>query len=67
MAEIKKLVVPDLGSDETFSVAEVFVKIGDHIQNETPLFALESDKAVMEIPSPVEGILTSFSVSSTLR
>jgi len=49
--------IPDLGDFEDVPVIEVFVKVGDRIQAEEPLIALESDKATMEVPSGDSGVV----------
>ncbi len=54
--------VPDLGDFKDVAVIEVLVKPGDRIAPETPLLTLESDKAAMDVPSPVEGIVESLLV-----
>ncbi len=46
--------VPDVGSDEV-TVIEVMVKAGDTVEAEQSLLTLESDKASMDLPSPVAG------------
>jgi pyruvate dehydrogenase E2 component (dihydrolipoamide acetyltransferase) len=38
-------------------VIEIFVKVGDRVKAEDPLVALESDKATMEVPSPLSGVV----------
>jgi dihydrolipoamide dehydrogenase len=47
--------VPNIGDFENIDVIEVLVTPGDSIEVETPLITLESDKATMDIPSPVAG------------
>lgn len=47
--------IPDIGDFKNVPVIDVFVKPGDTIKAEDPLIALESDKATMEVPSPVAG------------
>ena len=47
--------VPNIGDFENVDVIEVLVTPGDAIEVETPLITLESDKATMDIPSPVAG------------
>lgn len=47
--------IPDFGDVQEIVVIEVFVAPGDTVEKETPLVALESEKAVMDIPSPVAG------------
>src|SRR5699024_12434855 len=50
--------VPDIGTGEG-EVIEVFVKVGDRIEEEQSLLTLESDKASMEIPAPKAGVIKS--------
>ena len=47
--------VPNIGDFENIDVVEVLITPGDSIEVETPLITLESDKATMDIPSPVAG------------
>ncbi len=47
--------VPNIGDFENVDVVEVLVTPGDAIEVESPLITLESDKATMDIPSPVAG------------
>ncbi len=56
--------VPDLGDFKDVAVIEVLVKPGDRIEPETPLVTLESDKAAMDVPSPVAGIVESVLVKA---
>jgi len=55
--------VPDIGDFDSVEVIEVLVKAGDQIAEEDSLITVESDKATMEIPSPVSGIVQSFVIS----
>lgn len=57
MAELKEIRIPDLGSDDPVPVAEIFITAGQEVEKEEALLALESDKAVMEIPSPFAGVI----------
>lgn len=50
--------VPDIGGATQVDVIEVLVKEGDVIKKETSLVTLETDKASMEIPSPIAGVIT---------
>ena len=52
---IEEIRVPDIGSAGTARVIELMVAVGDQITEEQSLLTLESDKASMEIPSPVSG------------
>ena len=54
--------VPDLGDYSNIPVIEVLVKPGDTIGKEDPLVTLESDKATMEVPSPVAGVVRGVTV-----
>ena len=47
--------VPDIGDFKDVPVIEVLVKAGDTVKAEQSLITLESDKATMEVPSPVAG------------
>jgi len=47
--------VPELGDFHDVPVIEILVGVGDEVDVETPLLTLESDKATMDVPSPVAG------------
>ncbi len=47
--------VPDIGDFKDVPVIEVLVKPGDVVKVDQSLISLESDKATMDVPSPVEG------------
>jgi dihydrolipoamide dehydrogenase len=47
--------VPDIGDFKDVPVIEVLVRPGAAIKPEDPLVTLESDKATMDVPSPVAG------------
>ena len=47
--------VPDIGDFTDVPVIEVLVKPGDVVKAEQSLISLESDKATIDMPSPVEG------------
>lgn len=55
---IEKITVPDFGDVQEITVVDVYVKAGDTVDVEDPLVALESEKAVMDIPSPFAGTIT---------
>ena len=61
MAE-KKITTPDLGSDAEVTVIEILVKPGDHVEVDTPIVTLESDKATMEVPSTEAGVVKAVKV-----
>jgi pyruvate dehydrogenase E2 component (dihydrolipoamide acetyltransferase) len=47
--------VPDIGDFKDVPVIEVLVKPGDTVKFDQPLVTLESDKATMDVPSPIAG------------
>jgi pyruvate dehydrogenase E2 component (dihydrolipoamide acetyltransferase) len=47
--------VPDIGEDGEVDVIEVLVAVGDVIAEEDGLITLETDKATMDVPTPVAG------------
>jgi pyruvate dehydrogenase E2 component (dihydrolipoamide acetyltransferase) len=57
MAGAIEVKVPDIGDFKEVGVIEVLVAPGDRVEKETSLITVESDKATMEIPSPVAGIV----------
>ena len=57
MSELIEARVPDLGSDSGVPVIELLVKAGDAVQKDQGLLTLESDKATMEVPAPVSGVI----------
>ncbi|MGV0886222.1 2-oxo acid dehydrogenase subunit E2 [Acinetobacter venetianus] len=52
---------PDIGVDKAL-VAEILVKVGDHVAVDDSLLVLESDKATVEVPSTTAGIVKSILV-----
>jgi pyruvate dehydrogenase E2 component (dihydrolipoamide acetyltransferase) len=47
--------VPDLGDFQDVDVIEVLVAVGDDVAAEQGLITLETDKATMDVPTPVAG------------
>ncbi|HME84117.1 MAG TPA: dihydrolipoyllysine-residue acetyltransferase [Roseiarcus sp.] len=47
--------VPDIGDFKDVPVIEVLVKPGDNVKVDQSLVTLESDKATMDVPSPIAG------------
>ena len=56
------LILPDIGGFDNVDIIEVHVAPGDPIEKEDSLITLESDKATMDIPSPLSGRLVSLDV-----
>ncbi|WP_203072236.1 dihydrolipoyl dehydrogenase [Falsiroseomonas ponticola] len=54
--------VPDIGDFKDVPVITVFVKPGERIAKDAPLVELESDKATMEVPSPMAGEVVALAV-----
>ncbi|MFT5699549.1 MAG: pyruvate dehydrogenase E2 component (dihydrolipoamide acetyltransferase) [Desulforhopalus sp.] len=54
---VEKIVIPDFGDVQEIAVVEIFVAVGDTVEVEDSLIALESEKAVMDIPSPLAGVI----------
>jgi len=57
MSQAIEVKVPDIGDFKDIPVIEVFVKVGDTVKAEDPLISLESDKATMDVPAPVGGVV----------
>ncbi len=54
---IEKILIPDFADIEDITVTDVYVAAGDTVRKEEPLVGLESEKAVMDIPSPYAGTI----------
>lgn len=54
--------VPDLGDVHGVTVVEVLVRVGAEVRPEDPLITLESEKASMDVPSPVAGTIASIAL-----
>lgn len=62
MAEIKQVLIPDIGDSKDVPVIEVMVKAGDVVKTEQSLLTLETDKATMDVPAPFDGVVKNVSV-----
>jgi pyruvate dehydrogenase E2 component (dihydrolipoamide acetyltransferase) len=62
VAEIKQVLVPDIGNYKDVDIIEVMVKVGDTIKAEDNLVTLETDKAAMDVPSPYAGVIKEMKV-----
>jgi pyruvate dehydrogenase E2 component (dihydrolipoamide acetyltransferase) len=58
MSQIIEVTVPDIGDFESVPVIDLFVKVGDSIKVDDAIVTLESDKATMDVPSTVAGVVT---------
>jgi dihydrolipoamide dehydrogenase len=54
--------VPDIGDFRDVPVIEIHVQPGDTVAVDDPLLTLESDKATMDVPSPIAGTVTELRV-----
>src|SRR5437588_12500338 len=59
MAEVR---VPDIGDFKDIPVIEIHVKPGDTVKAEDALITLESDKATMDVPAPLGGVVQEMKV-----
>jgi pyruvate dehydrogenase E2 component (dihydrolipoamide acetyltransferase) len=63
MDTLTEIAVPDIGDFADVPVIEILVAVGDAVAVEDPLVAIESDKATMEIPAPLAGVVREILVS----
>ncbi len=61
--QILPVVVPDIGDFNEIEVIEILVNVGDELSVEDSIITLESDKASMEIPTPVAGTVIDINVA----
>lgn len=54
--------IPDIGNFDDVDVIEVLVSAGDMIEIEDTLITLESDKASMDVPAEVAGVIESITI-----
>ena len=54
MSALQEIAVPELGIDEV-EVIDILVEVGEQVNVEQGLIAVEGDKATMDIPSPAQG------------
>ena len=55
---MRQFTLPDLGEGlEEAEIVTWYVNQGDHVVTDQPLLSVETDKAVVEIPSPSAGVL----------
>ena len=55
-AQVVDVNVPDIGSDEV-NVTDIMVNVGDRVEVDQSIINVEGDKASMEVPAPVAGIV----------
>lgn len=54
----KQILIPDIGDFQEVAIIDVYIKVGDTVASEGSVVALESEKAVIDIPSPYAGKIT---------
>ena len=62
MSNVTAIQVPDIGDFDTVEVIEILIKVGDTVKAEQSLMTVESDKASMEIPTSIGGVVKSIEV-----
>ena len=63
MSQIEKVHLPDIGDFTDVEIIEMHVSVGAVLEVEDPILTLESDKATMEVPSPIAGKITEIAVA----
>jgi pyruvate dehydrogenase E2 component (dihydrolipoamide acetyltransferase) len=67
MATTIEVRVPDIGDFHDIPVIEMLVKPGDSVTKEQSVVTLESDKATLDVPSPMAGRVASLAVAPGSR
>ncbi len=62
MPKLIEVKVPAIGDFKNIPVIEVLVKPGDTVKPEDSLVTLESDKATLDVPAPVAGVVKELKV-----
>ena len=62
MGAMHEVLVPDIGDFKDVPIIEVLVKPGDAVKADDSLVTLESDKATMEVPAPLAGVVRDMKV-----
>ena len=60
---VQEVRVPDIGDFSDVPIIEIHINAGDAVAVDDPLITLESDKATMDVPSPIAGTVASVPVS----
>src|SRR5512139_1103306 len=63
MARLVDVRVPDMGNFSEVAIIDVLVKPGDAIEKEASLITLETEKATMDVPSDVSGVIEKLHVT----
>lgn len=54
---IEKILLPDFGEVKDVVIVEIFISPGETVEKDSSIMSLESDKAVMDLPSPFDGVI----------
>ena len=61
---IEDVFVPDVGGDEAVDVIEIIASVGDFLNEEDGIITLETEKATMDVPTPISGKLVEILVNA---
>lgn len=61
---IEDIFVPDVGGDEAVDVIEIIASVGDFLSEEDGIITLETEKATMDVPTPISGKLVEILVNA---
>ena len=62
MSELKEFLLPDIGADSA-DITEILVSVGDSISVDQDILSVEGDKAAMDVPSSVAGVVKEIKVA----
>ncbi|MGB5444190.1 MAG: dihydrolipoyllysine-residue acetyltransferase [Psychromonas sp.] len=62
MSELKEFLLPDIGADAA-DITEILVSVGDTIAVDQDILTIEGDKASMDVPSSVAGVVKEIKVN----
>jgi pyruvate dehydrogenase E2 component (dihydrolipoamide acetyltransferase) len=60
---VVSVLVPDIGDYHDVAIIDVMVKVGDTVAVDQSLCTIETDKAAMDVPSTVAGVVRSLAVA----
>lgn len=61
---IEDIFVPDVGGDEAVDVIEIIASVGDFLNEEDGIITLETEKATMDVPTPISGKLVEILINA---
>ncbi len=56
------VLMPVINPDDPVTIRKVLVRVGEFVQCGQPLFELDTDKAIVELPSPATGLVEAIMV-----